>query len=168
MYTRLKGSIKRLSNYLISKIAMYQLTYRSTAILGIKPEQLEQILEEARKRNLEEKITGCLIYYQHKFVQILEGDKKRVLKVYDKIKLDTRHHSVQLLWEGDVPERYFPNWNMAYYHPSDSATPDDGHEMFVKNMSLLSDLSSKSTSPLLSFWATVRRFLNGSKKLESS
>lgn len=146
---------------------MYQLTYRSTSVLGTKEEHLQQILEEARKRNLEENITGCLVYYQNRFVQILEGDKKRVLRVYGKIKLDTRHHSLQLLWEGDVPERYFPNWNMAYYYRSDTSTPDESEEVFVKNMSLLSDLSSKSTSPLLSFWATVRQFLNGRPKLES-
>lgn len=146
---------------------MYQLTYRSTAILGINEEHLEQILVEARTRNLEENITGCLVYYQNRFVQILEGDKKKVLKVYSKIKPDKRHHSVQSLWAGDVPERYFPNWNMAFYHQSHALTPGKSEQVFVNNLSILSDLSSKSTSPLLSFWSTVRRFLNGRPKLES-
>jgi hypothetical protein len=141
---------------------MYQLTYRSTAVPGIKEEDLEQILEESRKRNLEEDITGCLLFYQKKFVQILEGDKRRVLKVYAKIKLDSRHHSVELLWEGDVPERYFPNWSMGYYHHSGTSANDQNEELFINNMLLLSDLSNKTTSPLLSFWVTVRRFLNGS------
>ncbi len=145
---------------------MYQLTYSSTVVLGTNKEYLEQILEEARKRNLEEHITGCLVYYQNRFVQILEGDKRRVLKVYGKIRHDTRHHSLQLLWEGDVPERYFADWSMAYYRHSETLTPNRNEEMFVNNMSLLSDLSPKSTSPLLSFWATVRRFINGRPKLE--
>jgi len=143
---------------------MYQLTYQSTAIIGIQKAQLEQILETAQTRNSDDGITGCLVYYRDRFVQILEGDKKKVLKLYAQIKIDGRHHSVKLLWEGDMLERYFPHWNMAFYHQSYSPDPDDSEETFIKNMSLLSDLSPKPTGSVLSFWATVRKFLNGYPK----
>ncbi len=143
---------------------MYQLTYQSTAIIGIQKEQLEQILETAQARNSGEGISGCLVYYRDRFVQILEGDKKVVRRLYSQIKLDDRHHSVTLLWKGDVLERCFPHWNMAFYHQSYSPNPDESEERFIKNMSLLSDLSSKPTGSVLSFWATVRKFLNGYTK----
>ncbi|WP_373519029.1 BLUF domain-containing protein [Pricia sp.] len=97
---------------------MYQITYRSTAILGTSQEHLKQILREARTVNLEKNITGCLVYYRDNFVRILEGDRRGVLKLYAKIKFDNRHHSVKLLWEGNAPERYFQHWSMAYYHQS--------------------------------------------------
>lgn len=143
---------------------MYQLTYQSTALIGIQNKQLEQIFETAQTRNSDGGITGCLVYYRGRFVQILEGDKKEVRSLYTQIKLDGRHHSVKLLWKGEVSERYFPHWNMAFYHQSYSPDPDESEETFIKNMSLLSDLSLKPTSSVLSFWATVRKFLNGYPK----
>lgn len=133
---------------------MYQLNYRSTSKNDLKPQDLENILERANTVNTSRNISGCLIYYNNSFVQILEGDKKDVLDIYHKIKMDKRHDEVTLLWENQVENRFFEEWNMAYYRPEDKDV-----KQFVNNLLLLSDLSERSSSSLLSFWATVRKIL---------
>ncbi|AKP50841.1 BLUF domain-containing protein [Cyclobacterium amurskyense] len=137
---------------------MYQLNYHSISKPGLNFEELDNILKKANAVNSEKNITGCLIYHNNRFVQILEGEKEDVLNVYNKIKSDKRHNTVTLLWENPVDKRYFPEWNMAYHQPNNSNIIE-----FVNNLLLLSDLSDRSTSTLLSFWATVRKILNDGK-----
>ena len=43
---------------------------------------------------------------------MLEGPKKKVSKVFEKIKQDDRHLEVKVLSEGTIKERLFPNWAM--------------------------------------------------------
>lgn len=140
---------------------MYQLNYRSESIPELESKDLADILEEANARNSEKNITGCLIYHEKSFVQILEGNKIDVLEIYEKITTDKRHHKVTLLWENDVESRYFTEWNMAYHQPEDRNL-----KLYVNNLLLLSQLSNRSSASLLSFWATVRTILRGDEVRE--
>ena len=133
---------------------MYQLTYSSISRQGLKLEDFENILETAKEKNFVKNITGCLIYHNGYFVQILEGAKEDVVEIFEEIKNDNRHHTVQLLWDNDVDNRLFEEWNMAFYRPSDIDA-----KLFVENLLLLSDYSDKSTSSLLSFWAEIGKVL---------
>ncbi|WP_373519518.1 BLUF domain-containing protein [Pricia sp.] len=133
---------------------MYQLNYHSVSRPGLGLEDFDQILEEATAENSSRNISGCLVYHNSRFVQILEGRKKDVLKVYRKIKADKRHHSVTLLWESDVESRYFDEWNMAFYRPG-----DENVKRFVNKLKLLSALSERTSGALLSFWASVGNIL---------
>ncbi|MDW5290327.1 BLUF domain-containing protein [Formosa sp. PL04] len=138
---------------------MYQLNYHSISKAGLTLEHLENILEEAVATNSERHISGCLVYHNNCFVQILEGEKKDVLHVFKKIKSDERHHTVNLLWENDVYKRYFTNWNMAFYRPDDKFSMQ-----FVDNLLLLSTFSEKSSGSLMSFWGHVQRVLGSDSK----
>ncbi len=135
---------------------MFQLNYRSIAKPGLALKDLEDILEKANTNNPARNISGCLIYHDNSFVQILEGTKKDVLEVYKNITADKRHHSVTLLWENNVDHRFFEDWNMAYYKPDDK-----NMKQFVTNLILLAELSDRSSSSLLSFWGNVRKVLRG-------
>lgn len=139
---------------------MYQLTYISKESTAMTANNLDEILAESRTTNAKKKITGCLVYYDHKFVQILEGEKKDVQELYGKIKYVKRHQSVKTLWEGKVSKRYFSDWNMAFYHPSIMNNTNKEEKGFLNNMKLLAQFSTTSTSPLLMFWSTVRSFLD--------
>lgn len=140
---------------------MYQLNYRSESIPELEPKDLTDILEEANARNSAKNITGCLIYHQKSFVQILEGNKLDVLEIYEKITTDKRHYNVTLLWENEVDDRYFTEWNMAYHQPEHKNL-----KLYVSNLLLLSQLSNRSSASLLSFWATVRTILRGDEVRE--
>ncbi|MFD2916073.1 BLUF domain-containing protein [Psychroserpens luteus] len=133
---------------------MYQLNYHSQSKSKLEIKDLERILEESTVRNKERNITGCLIYHNNSFVQILEGKKKDILDVYEKIKTDERHHNVILLYKNPIDKRCFTDWNMAYHQPNDQYIIQ-----FVNNLLLLSQLSDKASNSLLTFWGQVRRIL---------
>ncbi|MDN3492389.1 BLUF domain-containing protein [Winogradskyella bathintestinalis] len=137
---------------------MYQLNYHSQSTPGLTIEDLENILEEATATNKKRGISGCLIYHNNSFVQILEGEKEHVCEVFEKIKSDRRHHNITLLYENQISSRYFTGWNMAYHRPNDSYVIQ-----FVNNLLMLSKLTDKASNSLLTFWGQVRRILeNGS------
>lgn len=92
-----------------------QLVYTST-LDGDDESVLASIHSHAVRNNTTVTITGMLIYYRGRFLQVLEGDKKTVHKVYEKIKEDPRHQNVELLLEKDVEERSFVHWNMGFKH----------------------------------------------------
>lgn len=131
---------------------MYQLNYRSISSTSLEVKDLTDILEKANAVNATKKISGCLIYHDTYFVQILEGEKEAVLETYEKIKKDSRHHSVTLLWEAEVNGRHFAEWNMAFYNPLEK-----NRKQFISNFLMLSSFSDTSSGALLSFWASVRK-----------
>ncbi|MFC6267989.1 BLUF domain-containing protein [Frigoriflavimonas asaccharolytica] len=133
---------------------IYQLNYRSRSRPDLELNELDEILVLSKTKNTAKNITGCLIYHDGSFVQILEGDKKLVQDLYRKIEADPRHEDVILLWEAPVDKRYFTEWNMAYYIPTETNVVQ-----FVNNMLLLSEFSDRSSASLLSFWSNVRKIL---------
>jgi hypothetical protein len=93
---------------------MYRIMYMSTAIREFSNEELEDLLEIARKNNSELNVTGLLVIKGRTFLQCLEGDKKNVITIFEKIKKDHRHTEVYELIDEDAEERYFPDWSMGY------------------------------------------------------
>lgn len=57
-----------------------------------------------------------LLYLQGKFIQLLEGERKEVVKLYERIRQDTRHRKVVTVVEGESPKRNFKNWSMGFKH----------------------------------------------------
>ena len=92
----------------------YELIYNSISKDGIEESEILDILKTSKEYNEKHNITGCLLYYNAEFLQILEGDKKQVLKLYEKIARDKRHDSVFLIEECEVDTRLFTNWSMAF------------------------------------------------------
>lgn len=133
---------------------LFQLTYQSKAVSSLDENDLNAILESATKNNSTYNITGCLVYYNGNFVQILEGNKNDVHLIYSKIIEDNRHHSIELLWECKSEQRFFKDWNMGFYKPS-----SEDETLFKTNYQLLSSLSERSNAILLSFWSAVDRAL---------
>jgi hypothetical protein len=93
---------------------LINLVYCSMASDNITERDVEDILEEARKFNLENGITGLLLYHQGEFIQILEGDKEVVEELYSRIKTDPRHSLAKLLESSPIEKRSFPTWQMAF------------------------------------------------------
>jgi hypothetical protein len=93
---------------------MFSLVYRSVAKPGFDLNQVEELLLKAQAFNNQHLITGCLLYYDGKFIQYLEGNQYRILKLYDRIKEDQRHKKVELLSHGEIEKRVFEKWDMAF------------------------------------------------------
>lgn len=137
---------------------MFELTYRSEAQKNIIREDIVNILESATKFNLENNITGCLVFYDNHFIQILEGEKKVVKNIFSKISTDPRHFSVQVLSEGAKEDRFFPDWNMAFTDVSKNQTTDEVVN-YANNLILLSEFIEKPTTTLMMFWAGINRII---------
>lgn len=93
---------------------LYELIYYSKAVLNIEDYDIESILETAREFNAKHHITGCLLFHNNQFLQILEGDFDRNNTLYKSIRRDRRHHSVITLCMREINTLSFRNWSMAY------------------------------------------------------
>lgn len=93
---------------------MYHLIYTSYAVRPFSDKELKDLLIEARANNFTNKITGMLIYLQQRFIQVLEGDKNKVMELLDVIRHDPRHNKVNIILEGNSRTRIFRNWSMGF------------------------------------------------------
>jgi hypothetical protein len=71
------------------------------------------ILESSRKNNVKHGITGVLLSTGSVFVQLLEGGREEVSKLYNQIIGDPRHKDVVLLVYEEITERRFEGWSMG-------------------------------------------------------
>jgi hypothetical protein len=90
---------------------LYRIIYSSRPF-GFDSSVLSGLLIDSRENNEKHNITGSLICRADIYLQMLEGPKKKVSEVFEKIKRDDRHLEVEVLSEGTIKERLFPNWAM--------------------------------------------------------
>ena len=96
----------------------FRLVYSSEAAPDLDMADFEQMLAESRVRNKARGITGVLVFVDGVFLQILEGEKAKVLELMDTIERDPRHGGIKVFYEHDGVERAFGSWSMAYLSPS--------------------------------------------------
>jgi hypothetical protein len=92
-----------------------ELTYLSRATQAFSEEALIALLEHARTNNAKRNITGILLFDgESSFIQVLEGPKEEVEKLYEIIKSDPRHDEIYQLGSRDVSQRTFTHWQMGF------------------------------------------------------
>lgn len=94
---------------------MKNLIYFSHAAHAMEGEELQELLTHARAYNSTHGITGLLLYQAGYFLQALEGEESDVLELFKKIEKDSRHHTVTKLYDQDVTERSFKEWQMGFH-----------------------------------------------------
>ncbi len=97
----------------------YELIYHSIAHKNNTTQDIIDIFNTTRAFNASKNITGCLLVHRDEFLHIIEGKKEDVLKLYEKTVNDERHTRPSVLEQGEIRERVFPEWIMAYRHTSD-------------------------------------------------
>jgi hypothetical protein len=90
------------------------LTYTSWARAGIRPDEVDAILESARINNPLDGITGVLIFNGTAFMQILEGSEAAIDGLRARLERDPRHSNMSVRDTRLIEERTFPTWSMAY------------------------------------------------------
>lgn len=93
---------------------LYHLVYLSAATDDFSEDDLADILAASRRNNPKRDITGMLLYSDGGFIQVLEGPKKAVIDLYEKIEQDPRHGSSIKLARGPIEERSFSGWEMGF------------------------------------------------------
>ncbi len=96
---------------------IHQLVYysRNTVLGGDRAmlTNLREIVSASQRNNSRDGVTGFLIFDKTWFVQILEGERAKVTETYNRIALDNRHSSPNIVNVYDVTARSFPNWTMG-------------------------------------------------------
>ncbi len=90
-----------------------QILYISKRSENCDEAEIQKILESAIRNNPAEGATGLLLYSDTKFIQYVEGERVKILALYDKIKQDERHHDIILMSLSLIKDRVFPNWHMG-------------------------------------------------------
>lgn len=103
---------------------LIHLIYISSATNWPTENDLKELLEQARERNLKQNITGMLLYDNATFMQVLEGSAEDVHDIYSSILKDPRNNGLFTLIEEEISERSFPNWSMGFRNLK-SCTPEE-------------------------------------------
>ncbi|MBP6458927.1 MAG: BLUF domain-containing protein [Crocinitomicaceae bacterium] len=136
---------------------MLELVYKSKAKENISQTEIDAILETAQNFNKTYELTGCLIFHNNSFIQLLEGDENEIRNLYTRIINDTRHNNVELLYEKTKTQRNFDNWVMAFINL-------DENEVFTKklfkdNLTTYAEITPKITKASNIFWKEVKELL---------
>lgn len=92
---------------------LVRLLYASRAADGTNADALAAILKKSKAANPAEGITGVLCFSGGIFLQVLEGGRMQVNKLYGRIAADPRHRDVVLLSYEEIDERMFAHWSMG-------------------------------------------------------
>lgn len=76
--------------------------------------EIKSIMATSNDNNPPAGITGALIFNDHYFAQVLEGDRKAVSQAFCRISGDKRHTDVCILDAKPIQARDFDGWAMAY------------------------------------------------------
>lgn len=125
---------------------LFHLGYVSTGTRDLSSDEMVNLLIEARRINTERDITGLLLHRDKSFYQVLEGDEAAVRQTIQSIENDDRHTALDVLFEGTVEEREFPDWKMGFLNLdgidietlqgySDFLSREDNARDFLENLS---------------------------------
>jgi hypothetical protein len=92
---------------------LVRLLYASRAAEAVTPELLSAILRRSRQHNPAQGITGVLCCSGNVFLQVLEGGRPAVNRLYARIVADPRHREPELLAYESIVERRFAGWSMG-------------------------------------------------------
>jgi hypothetical protein len=87
--------------------------YASRPVKPVPHDLLDQILEQSRRNNPPRGITGLLCFTTDVFVQVIEGSRDEVCRLYNAIVRDPRHDHIRLLSYEEIGARDFPGWTMG-------------------------------------------------------
>lgn len=130
------------------------LLYMSTASRDMEPGEVDRLLRRARVRNQSNGLTGALLQYGGRFVQVLEGQPAAVAQCFARIRTDPRHRDVTCLYTGEIEAPTFPDWSMRYV--VSAGQPDRAVSAFLDQL-----LYQPSPDTVRQALALLRRLASG-------
>jgi Sensors of blue-light using FAD len=100
-----------------------RLMYASRARKGMSDLAVDKLLHVAETNNLRDQITGALLAYGDRFLQVLEGPPDEVEACFNRILADPRHDDVQVLQRMAVDTRQFGPWAMRHVSMDQAREP---------------------------------------------
>ena len=93
---------------------LHEVLYVSTLAPGAPLQVVAQITAKARQANEAADITGLLIFDGMRFCQQIEGSRREVLALTQRILQDKRHIQVEILRHGPLEARRFNRFALGY------------------------------------------------------
>ena len=104
---------------------LVQLVYASRMPSRLPLSEILAIIRAAQHRNAERGITGVMSFGEDCFLQVLEGPRDAVNRLYATLIADPRHTDLTILGYEEITTRRFAEWSMGFFVPV-----DDGHTRF--------------------------------------
>ncbi|APE07462.1 hypothetical protein BM528_00815 [Alteromonas sp. RW2A1] len=106
-----------------------QLVYRSRASAQMSQVDLDKVTSDSLPFNLNNDVTGILLFDGEYFFQVLEGESNLIAGLYEHIQKDPRHGNIVKITDNAIHQRDFGDWALrtikldqksgAYWLPSD-------------------------------------------------
>jgi hypothetical protein len=99
---------------------LHEVLYVSTLSPASPVNVVSQIAAKARIANQEADITGLLVFDGMRFCQQIEGPRKAILALIERIRVDPRHVNVEILHHAPLGERRFRRFSLGYAATDDA------------------------------------------------
>ncbi|MES2192153.1 MAG: BLUF domain-containing protein [Pseudomonadota bacterium] len=92
----------------------YELIYVSVLADAAGINAVPDIARQSRGNNPVHGITGLLVFDGDRFCQQIEGRRRAVVELFERISNDARHDHVSLLHQGTIMQRRYRQFNIGY------------------------------------------------------
>jgi len=92
----------------------YAISYVSTADINLTSEQIDEVLKWSENWNNSHHIKGLLIYSDGNFLQVIEGEKEIILRLFEGIKKDARHHNIIKIFGKEIESESFDDYKSDF------------------------------------------------------
>lgn len=92
----------------------YAISYVSTADINLTSEQIDEVLSWSENWNNTHHIKGLLLYSDGNFLQVIEGNKEIILKLFEGIKKDPRHHNIIKIFGKEIAAGSFDDYKSDF------------------------------------------------------
>lgn len=99
---------------------LHEVLYVSTLSPDSPVTVVSQIAAKARLANQQADITGLLVFDGMRFCQQIEGPRKQVLSLIERIRVDPRHVDVEIVHHAPLEERRFRRFSLGYAATDDA------------------------------------------------
>lgn len=113
---------------------IYRLIYTSRAAPNVTDADFRTISMFSSLRNKRGDISGLLLHYDGKIMQVLEGPEEAVKQLFGKIEKDKRHFDVRVEASRSCSVKIFQEWSMGYRPLSSAADMDAFFELTKDNL----------------------------------
>lgn len=93
---------------------LYRLIYCSQTSAPMSPQDVQLLLDKARRSNRLHDISGMLVFDSQYFLQAIEGNRQALSNLYGNLVRDKRHQRLLLLGFEPIERRSFSDWTMGF------------------------------------------------------
>jgi hypothetical protein len=128
--------------------------YVSAATQLLSAAQMQRLLDSARARNVQQGVTGVLLYSDGNFMQYLEGPNVGLSKIYKVISNSSQHHGMIELLREPLPAREFAEFPMAFraVGMADMPTVDSANTSVLRRLAESQNPNSAARRLITKFW----------------